>query len=290
MGSMKTVELPQGTICYEDVGGGPPVVFVHGLLVNSLLWRKVIPELSRSARCIAPDWPLGSHQIPLNPDADLSVTGVAKLVADFLEALDLRDVTLVGNDSGGAISQVVAARHPERIGRLVLTTCDAYEVFPPALFSYLRLLPVVPGLMVTLGQSMLRLPALRRLPLAYGALSKTPIPNDVLTQYVRPVATNAGIRRDVAKFVRTARPEVTLQAAEELKGFQKPVLLLWSPEDRFFPISLAERLAQDLPNAQLVPIEDSYVFVPEDRPERVAQEIERFIGREAVRPVQPAGN
>lgn len=279
---MPTIDLPQGTLRYDDVGSGPAVVFIHGLLVNGKLWRKVTPELSGSARCIVPDLPLGSHDIPMNSDANLSVEGVAKLVADLLEALDLRDATLVGNDSGGAIAQVVAARHSERIGRLVLTTCDAYDVFPPALFSYLRVLPWIPGLIALLAKSMLRVTALRNLPLAYGLLAKSGIPNEIAKSYVEPCATNPAIRRDVAKFARTASPSLTLQVAKELRSFDRPVLLLWTPEDRFFPLSLAERFLQDLPNARLVTIEDAYVFVSEDQPERVAREIAKFLADDAT--------
>jgi pimeloyl-ACP methyl ester carboxylesterase len=218
----------------------------------------------------------------MSPDADLSVEGVAKLVADFLEALDLRDVTLVGNDSGGAIAQIVAARHGSRVGRLVLTTCDAYEVFPPLLFSYLRVLPLVPGLMASLAKGMLRFKALRNLPLAYGSLAKSGIPDDVVKSYLEPAATTAGVRRDTAKFVRTVSPRLTLQVAKELKSFDRPALLLWTPEDRFFPVSLAERLCKDLPNARLERIEDAYVFVAEDQPERLAREIAGFLSTKAT--------
>jgi pimeloyl-ACP methyl ester carboxylesterase len=266
---------------YEDVGSGPAVVFIHGLLVNGKLWRKVTPELSGSARCIVPDLPLGSHEIPLKPDADLSVDGVAQLVADLLEALDLRDVTIVGNDSGGAIAQVVAARYSERVGRLVLTTCDAYDVFPPALFSYLRILPWVPGLIALLANGMLRVRALRNLPLAYGLLAKSGIPDEIVKSYVEPCATNPAIRRDVAKFARTTSPSLTLQVAKELRSFDRPVLLLWTPEDRFFPLSLAQRFLEDLPDARLVTIDDAYVFVAEDQPERVAREVARFVAADA---------
>ena len=129
--------LPQGTIRYRERGNGEPIVFVHGLLVNGDLWRKVVPTLAKDFRCITPDWPLGSHEVPMNPDADLTPTGLAKLVADFLAALELENVTLVGNDTGGALSQIVVTEHPERIARLVLTPCDAFEVFPPRLFKYL---------------------------------------------------------------------------------------------------------------------------------------------------------
>lgn len=287
---MPTIELPQGTLRYDDIGSGPPVVFVHGLLVNGQLWRKVTPSLSGSARCIVPDLPLGSHSIPMKPDADLSVDGVAKLVADLLEALDLRDVTIVGNDSGGAISQVIAARHGERVGRLVLTTCDAYEVFPPPLFSYLRILPHIPGLMAGLAKGMLHSKALRNLPLAYGLLAKHGMPDDIVKSYIEPCATNPAIRRDVAKFVRTVAPKVTLQVAKELSAFDRPVLLLWTPEDRFFPVSLAERLMADFPNARLEQIADAHVFIAEDQPDRVAREIARFVATEAGEGLQPVVN
>lgn len=278
---MPMIDLPQGTLRYDDVGSGPAVVFIHGLLVNGKLWRKVTPVLSGSARCIVPDLPLGSHETPMKPDADLSVDGVAKLVANLLEALDLRDVTIVGNDSGGAIAQVVAARYSERVGRLVLTTCDAYDVFPPALFSYLRVLPYVPGLTALLAKGMLRARALRNLPLAYGLLAKSGIPDEITKSYVEPCATNAAIRRDVTKFSRSVSPAVTRQVAEELRSFNRPVLLLWTPEDRFFPLSLAERFVEDLPNARLVTIDDAYVFVAEDQPQRVAREIASFVAADA---------
>lgn len=278
---MPTIDLPQGTLHYEDIGSGPAVVFVHGLLVNGKLWRKVTPELSRTARCIVPDLPLGSHGIPMSANADLSVEGVAKLVADLLDALDLHDVTLVGNDSGGAISQLVAARHPARIGRLVLTTCDAYDVFPPPLFSYLRVLPYVPGLMTVLAKGMLRSRVLRNLPLAYGMLAKSGIPDDIAKSYVEPCANSPLIRRDVAKFSRSVSPKITQKVAKELQSFDRPVLLLWTPEDRFFPVSLAERFVKDLPNARLVTIDDAYVFVAEDQPERVAREIASFVTAES---------
>src|SRR5687767_10119987 len=124
---MKEIALPQGTIRYRDEGEGPVLLFVHGLLVAGDVWRKVIPELRAGHRCIAPDWPLGSHRVPMHEAADLTPEGVASLVAEFIDALGLEDVTLVGNDSGGAICQLVVARHNEegRITRLVLTTCDA---------------------------------------------------------------------------------------------------------------------------------------------------------------------
>ena len=164
LGDQKEVTLPQGTIRYRERGNGEPIVFVHGLLVNGDLWRKVVPSLSKDFRCITPDWPLGSHDVPMNSGADFSMSGLAKLINDFIVALDLQNVTLVGNDSGGALSQLVVTEHPDRIGRLVLTPCDAFEVFPPGMFKYLGLAARIPGGLFQLAQGQ-RIRALRRLPI-----------------------------------------------------------------------------------------------------------------------------
>jgi pimeloyl-ACP methyl ester carboxylesterase len=133
LGESREVTLPSGTVCYHDTGTGPVLVFVHGYLVNTNIWRKLVPLLGDRFRCITPDWPLGSHLVAMNRDADLSPPGVAAVIGQFLDALDLRDVTLVGNDSGGAYSQIVAANHPDRLGGLVLNTCETPDcTWPPS--------------------------------------------------------------------------------------------------------------------------------------------------------------
>jgi pimeloyl-ACP methyl ester carboxylesterase len=278
MEDMQELTLPQGTIRYREVGdpGKPVTVFVHGLLVNGLLWRKVVPRLAGELRCIVPDWPLGSHEPAMAPGADLTPGGVANLIADVLEALDLRDVTLVANDSGGALCQLVVTRRPERVGRLVLTPCDAYENFLPPLFRYLELLARVPGGAV-LGMQMLRVPPLRRLPIAYGWLSKRRPERAVEDAYVAPILRDAGVRRDTTTFLRGIDKRDTLAAAERFSDFEKPVLLAWAAEDRVFPLRYAERLAGAFPHARLERIADSYTFVPEDQPERLADLISAFV-------------
>jgi pimeloyl-ACP methyl ester carboxylesterase len=275
LGTVHEVDLPQGTVRYRERGTGEPIVFVHGLLVNGDLWRKVVPELAKDFRCITPDWPLGSHELPMDRDADLTPTGVARLIDDFLAALDLENVTLVGNDSGGAISQIVVTEHPDRIGRLVLTPCDAFDVFPPRMFSYLGLVARIPGGVFQLAQTQ-RIRAVRRLPIAFGWLSKRPLEREASDSYVRPAMTNAGVRRDAAKFIKAASPRYTLAAAEKLGRFERPVLITWAAEDKFFPLELGERLTARFPNARLEVIEDSRTFVPEDRPERLAELIASF--------------
>jgi pimeloyl-ACP methyl ester carboxylesterase len=273
---MQTIELSKGPVRYSDTGQGPTLVFVHGLLVSGALWRKVVPELSRRFRCIVPDWPLGSHQLPMNRDADLSPGGVADLIAEFLEKMDLRDVTLIGNDSGGALCQLLITRRPERVGRLVLTTCDAFEVFPPPLFTYLSVVARIPGLLWLMAAMMRLVPSMRRLPIAYGKVAKYPLSDETLDLFTAPSAKNRGVRRDLLKFLRSISPKWTMEAAKDLHSFKRPVLILWTPEDTSFPLSLGERLQQALPQARLEEISDSWVFVAEDRPEELVSRLSAF--------------
>ena len=278
-----TVHLSAGPIRVRDVGEGPVLLFVHGLLVSGTVWRKVIPSLAKKYRCIVPDWPLGSHTLPMHADADLAPAGIAKLVAELMVALDLRDVTLIGNDSGGAICQIVAARHSERLARLVLVTCDALEIFPPKLFEYLKVVARAPSLMAVLSGAMLRVPALTRLPIAYGIVSKRPIARDVVADWLAPTARDAGIRRDVAKFIAGLSPEITMEIAKELPRFDRPVLLVWANEDRSFPRALGERLAALFPRARLEGVDDCLVFVQEDQPEVLARAIASFAAEPEIR-------
>jgi pimeloyl-ACP methyl ester carboxylesterase len=270
----RTVELPQGTIEYREAGAGPPIVLMHGLLAGGSLWRDVVPLLEPDFRVIVPELPLGSHRLPMRADVDLSPPGVARLVADFMAALDLRDVTLVGNDTGGAISQLVAVHHPDRIGRLVLTPCDAYDNFLPLMFRPLQLMARIPGLLGGVLQGM-RLRVLRRSPLAFGWLMKRP-DDELVKSWVRATLSSRGVRRDAAKLLRGISKRQTLEAAERLKSFDRPVLIAWAPEDRFFKLSYAERLAADIPGARLERIEDAFSFVPVDQPERTAELIAGF--------------
>lgn len=276
----KDARLPQGVVRYRELGTGEPIVLVHGLLVNSLLWADVAELLAEDFRVIAPDLPLGSHTQPLNPGADLTPPGLAKLVADFLAALDLQRATLIGNDTGGALCQLVAVHHGERVGRLVLTPCDSYESFPPPAFVPLMALGRVPGAVWAIGNSM-RPRFAQRLPIAYGWLSKKPIDDEVMRSFLRPIQTDRRIRQELAAVLRGIDKRYTLEAAEHFAGFEKPVLIAWAPEDRFFKLSAAERLARDFPNARLERIDDSLTFVPVDRPRRLAELISAFVSQPA---------
>ena len=274
MNDPKTAELPQGRIAYRDGGQGEPIVFVHGFLVDGRLWDGVAGSLEDDFRCIQPDWPMGSHSTAMDPDADLSAPGMARLVSDFLAALDLEGVTLVGNDSGGAISQIVATSHPERIARLVLTNCDTHENFPPAPVGKLPQALKVPGVMTAIAAP-LRFARARRI--AFAPFAKTGVSDELLAGWSEPSVHDREVRRDARKFAMGMDKRYTLEAAERLASSKLPLLLAWAPEDRFFKLSYAKRLADAVPGARLVEIPDARTFVPLDQPQLVADAIATFM-------------
>ena len=279
LGTAKSVRLSRATIDYRERGDGPPVVFVHGLLVNADLWRNVVPAVAEAGnRCIAPDWPLGSHTTPV-PGADLTPPGVADLIAEFLDTLDLSDVTIVANDTGGAITQLLMARRPERIGRVVLTPSDCFDQFFPPMFAPLPKIAKLPGSMWIMAQLM-RVRPLHRLPMVFGLLTNRPIAKEFADSYLRPSRRSPAIRRDLRAFLRTVHKRYTIDAAGRLPGFRKPVLLAWAADDKIFPIELAHRLAKVLPNASIKEIGGSRTFVPEDQPAELATLITQFVKQE----------
>lgn len=279
---VKSVRVRGSTIRYYEQGTGEPIVFVHGLLVSSYLWRDVVPLLSSQFRCIVPDWPLGSHQLPCEPDAELNPLGLAHMIADFLSALDLNGVTLVGNNTGGALCQMAITNYPQRITRLVLTNCDAYENFLPPRFRPLQWASRVPGLIFLIAQFM-RLDAARRLPMAFGALTIKPIPSAVLDEYLWPVIHNPIIRHDVRKMLSSISSKYTLEAATKFGQFTAPVLLAWGKDDPFFTAEYAVRLKNAFPSARLEFIEDAAALVPEDQPQRLAELITAFITEDEIK-------
>lgn len=284
LGARREVALRGGRVRYAERGSGPAVVFVHGLLVNGLLWRKVVPGIADAGyRCITPDWPLGAHSVPV-PGVELSPPGVAALIAEFLAALELTEVTIVANDTGGAITQILLANHPERVGRVVLTPSDSYEEFFPAPFKQLPAAAKIPGMTWLLVQS-LRLRAVQRLPIAFGWVSKRPLSDEFVDACLTPSRQDRAVRRDLRRFLTGVHRRHTLAAAQTFPAFRKPVLLAWAREDRFFPLAMAHRLARAFPDATLELIDDSYTFVPEDQPETLVRLVVNFLGaRTATRP------
>ena len=281
---MDSARLSEGTIRYRDTGSGEPLVFAHGLLVNGRLWDPLVERLATGYRCIVPELPLGSHTVPMDPGADLSPPGIARTLGELIDELDLGPVTLVGNDSGGAISQILATTRPELLSRLILTNCDLYENFPPKLFAYLGLAAKVPGALTAVSQT-LRLKPLRRSPLAFGVLSKSRLDTELLDSWVRPGLEDAGVRRDTRKFIQGISPSQTIRAASDLERFDAPTLFAWAPEDRWFRVADAERLAASMPDARVERIADAKTFVPLDQPERLAELITAFVG--VSRPAAP---
>ena len=275
LGPARTLELGDGRRIRAHVSGeGPTVVFVHGALVNANLWRRVVPLLE-GRTSVALDLPLGSHIDAMPRDSDLSPPALADLIADALAALELEEVTIVGNDTGGGLTQILATRRPERLGRVVLTSCDAFENFPPKLFRYVLAPARVPGA-IPVAFGALRLRPLRRLPIAFGWLSNEAPEPEVEDSYVLPALTRGDIRRDLRKLLAGLDPRHTLDAAAKLTAFDKPVLIAWSADDRFFPPAHAERLARLIPDARLEWIEGARTFSAEDAPERLASLIAAF--------------
>ena len=285
---MPAIQLQQGTIHYEEAGprDGRPIVFVHGYLMGGDLWAVLGEKLAaRGLRAIMPTWPLGAHPEPMNPGADVTPRGVAATIAAFLEALGLDDVVLVGNDTGGALCQVVAVDHPERLGALVLTNCDMYENFPPSFFKALLAAAKLPGGLKAALQPM-RTAAARRSPLGYGMLSHGDV-DHLARGWVKPVFEQPAVLEDLRRFTLALDNEVTLDAARRLPAFGKPVLLAWAPDDKLFPLDLAQRLAAALPGARLETIERSRAFSMVDQPDRLATLMMDFALQSSQAP--PAG-
>jgi pimeloyl-ACP methyl ester carboxylesterase len=268
------IDLSAGTIDYLDTGGdGPTVVLLHGLLMDGSLWDGPIAELSTEHRCIAPTLPLGAHRHPMS--GDLSLPAIARLVEEFLDQLDLHDVTLVGNDTGGALVQLVLAGKPERVARAVLVSCEAFDNVPPGLTGRVLVLSgkLSPRLFGAFMQQ-LRLRAVRRLPIAFGWLTKR---GDAATaRWIRPVLASQQIRRDTVRMLRAIDGRAVAEATAALPSFHRPALVVWAAEDRVMPPEHGRRLAELLPDATLVEIADSYTLVPLDQPTELAAAIRSF--------------
>jgi pimeloyl-ACP methyl ester carboxylesterase len=276
--TMSQIELSAGTIEYEDTGGeGPPLVLLHGLLMDASLWDDVIAGLSVDHRCVAPTLPLGAHRHAMHADADLSLRGIARLVTELLDRLDLRGATVVGNDTGGALVQLLVGDGATRVSRIVLASCDAFDNFPPGLTGKtLVLTGKLPPALFGLFMQQMRLRPLRRLPIAFGWLTKR---GDATTaRWIKPILQQREIRRDTVRVLRAAaaKKHLMLDAAERLPNYDRPALVVWASEDRVMPPDHGHRLAELLPQGRLIEIPDSYTLIPLDQPGRLAQIIRDF--------------
>lgn len=275
---MPEVEVTAGTIDYEDTGGeGPPMVFIHGLS-DSRHWRKVVAELRDEFRCLSPTLPLGSHRRPMKPDADLSLRGMGRIVAEFIEALGLDDVTLCFNDWSCG-QTMVADGLVERVGRLVFVSCETEDNYPPrgggqAVVLFTRL----PGGLAVF-RAVLGSPRLRPLPIFYGPMTKVGVPDDLMREWLAPLK-RPEIRRDFRKYildVRQGRRDMRA-ATPALAGFDRPVLVVWDEEGKMMPNAEGRKLAESFPDARLVTLPDCRTLIPEDQPEALGAEIRAFAG------------
>ena len=270
LGETRRFTLTSGELEVAIAGSGPPVVFLHPLLASGLHWRKVVPVVAAAGfECITPTLPLGAHTVAMPQGADLGPPAVAGMVVELLDQLGHERVTLVGNDTGGALAQMITSTNPDVVERLVLTSCDAFEHFFPPLFRYLSWGVRVPGFAMGVGQA-LRVRTLRRTPITFGWLAKR-VPHEAIDAYAQAFLGSAEIRRDVVAFVKGVDARLTCDAAEGLRRFPRPVLVAWAREDRVFSPRLARRLAEICPDATLTWIDDSYAFTPEDQPAELAR-------------------
>jgi pimeloyl-ACP methyl ester carboxylesterase len=277
--AMAEIELSAGPLRYAESGGeGPVVVLCHGLLMAASLWDAVVAELGPGVRCVRPTLPLGAHRRPMHPEADLSLRGQVRLLAEFLEGLKLEEVMLVFNDWCGA-QLLVAEGWDGRVGRLVLASCETDDNYPPGLPGRVAALAArLPGGLAAVLKP-LRVRALRRLPMTFGLMSKRPIPDELVDQWLEPALTNAAIRRDLRKYAgdtRQGRRQLA-KANSRLAGFAKPVLVVWAAEDKVMPLAAGRRLAAAFPASRFIEIPASRTLIPIDQPRALAGAIATFV-------------
>ncbi len=275
---MPEVELGAGTIEYGDTGGeGPPLVMLGGLAMDGRLWHGVVEQLRDEYRCLTPTLPLGSHRQPMRPDADLSLVGIGRIVTEFMAALDLRDVALCFNDWGGA-QTMVADGGVDRVGRLVLVSCETEGNYPPGLAGQAAGISAkLPGGLAIMRRTLLT-PWLRRLPMVYGQMSKQGVPEELLRSWLEPLA-RPEIRRDLAKYAGdTRRGKRAIRAATPaLASFERPVLVVWDSEGKMMPGAEGRRLAEAFPDSRFVELPDCYTLIPLDQPQELARTIREFL-------------
>jgi pimeloyl-ACP methyl ester carboxylesterase len=278
-----TLNTRLGPLAWQSSGHGPALVFFAGALANHHLWRDVIARLDDRYRCVTVDLPLGAHPRPLAEGADRSATSLARLLLDCLELLDVDDATVVVNDTaGGLLLLSLASGHPAlgRVSRLVLTNCESYDQFPPdSLKRASALSRALPGLAAAMIRLQLRL--LLRWPAAQrrfaATVTATGLDRERTASFFGPAVRNRQVAGDLVAAMAGFRPQLLLDAAAAIPGFDRPVLLVWGEECQFFPISRARRLASDFPRATLVPVPGARTWVPVDNPAAVAGAIAEFV-------------
>jgi pimeloyl-ACP methyl ester carboxylesterase len=261
-----SVETPSGRISYLDRGAGPVALFVHGVLLNGHLWRHQLAHLSDLRRCIALDL-LAHGETEIAPDQDVSVTANAKMIEEFLDVLDIDRVDLVGNDSGGGIAQIVAARNPARLRSLTLTDCDAHDNWPPEAFKPFLAMAAAGGLRGTLA-AMLADKSVYRSAQALGPAYEVPslLTDDSIEVYLSPHLRTEQRTRDFQRFLAAFDNRHTIAIEAKLKALKVPTLIVWGTDDVYFDVKWARWLAETIPGTRrCVELKDARIFFPEER-------------------------
>ena len=274
---MKSVSVTAGPIQYRDVGDpdGPAVVLLHGLLMNDTVWNLVLPLLPEGFRYLLPVLPMGGHRIPMRDDADLTMPGMVDIVADFLDALDLTDVTLVVTDWGGALFLTDIGRD-KRVGKLVICPSEAFENFPPGFPGKVSWVVSRSPATVSLAMRQLRIGWLRRQWFMFGLMAKKPVPQEIADDWLASGLSDRRIRRDLVKYCQTKFVKRDLiRATDRLADFGGDVLVLWS-HNSVMPDTHAQRLAE-LTSGQLRYVDDANVLIMLDQPAQTARAIGEFL-------------
>jgi pimeloyl-ACP methyl ester carboxylesterase len=262
----RSVQTASGRISYTEQGTGPVALFVHGVLLNGHLWRHQLAELSDIRRCIAVDL-LAHGDTEIAPDQDVSVTANANMLKEFLDALNIDQVDLVGNDSGGGIAQIFAALYPERVRSLTLTDCDTHDNWPPEAFKPFLAMAAAGGLRGTLD-AMLSDKSVYRSPQALGPAYEHPerLSDDSIETYLRPLVRTEQRTRDLQRFLAAFDNKHTLAIAARLKTLKAPTLIVWGTDDVYFDVKWSHWLAETIPGTRRrVEFKDARIFFPEER-------------------------
>ncbi len=268
----------KGGIQYADEGEGEPILFIHGALSNADTWRKIIPLISKTYRCIAIDLPIGGHALPVAHHVNVTPVGIAELLKEFITHLGIDTVTIVSNDTGGAYAQVFASLFPRKINKLIFSNCEVLDIFPPATFNYLTSAVKIPGFTFILSRVFMFKRMLKS-DLVMGLLSLNITTDELYYLYLNNFIQDKRIRANFASAAKEWSPAYTLAAAEKLTDFTKPVLILWGNKDvKLFPLKMGEALKSIFRDATLIEINNSRTYIQEDQPEETSKQILDFIG------------
>ncbi|MFC7302799.1 alpha/beta fold hydrolase [Streptomyces monticola] len=275
---MAQIDLGVGPVEYQDTGGGGvPVVLLHGPAQDGSVWRHVVDELGAGFRCLVPTLPYGSHRVPLRPGAELAPHSLALLIGEFADALKLGDDTVFVENDAGRLQQLAAAR-PERVGRMVIAGCEAFDNYPPrAGGKMLDAAARVPGGIALLVNG-LALRPLRRVPgTGYAVMAHKPVADDLIDRWIGPLRSSPTNRELFVRYLRSVRRTEMLEAAEALRAYDRPALVVWGRQDRMMPPEHGRRLAELLPRGRLVELDDCRTLIPLDRPDGLAGAVRDFV-------------